>query len=149
MKKFLMIQVWRVQQIASIFSLIMLALTLTLQVNEYIEWRFSNTYMGIVLTLMVLAAIIMSAGYAWDRKLKMWREQIQVSVERNPYTTRKMTPKEIIGYENLWIPFLERNNQKAEADAYRKWITHEKKDPETLKNYEELRNWLGLPEWMG
>ena len=149
MKKFLMIQVWRVQQIAQISSIIMLALTLTLQVNSYIEWRFSNTYQGIILVLLLLATVILSAGYAWDRKLRMWREQVQVSVERNPYTTTKMTPKELIGYETIWIPFLEMHGFKAQADAYRKWIAHEKKDPETKKNLDALRTWLNLPEWKG
>lgn len=148
-KKYFMIVVWRTQQVAAIFSMIMLALTLTLQVNLYIEWRFSNSYIGIVLTLFVLATIILVAGYAWDKKLKMWREQVQVSVERNPYTTKKMTPKEIIGYETIWIDWLEDRGRKVEADAYRKWIAHEKRDLETLKNYLELRSWLGLPEWKG
>ena len=87
----------------------------------------------------------------------MWREQVQVSVERNPYTTKKMTPKEIISNETIWIPILQiladtlEGEEKEKAlktvKAYKKWIAHEKTDAETLKNLDELRSWLGLPEW--
>ena len=101
------------------------------------------------MTLMALAALMLFTGFLWDRKLKMWREQVQVSIERNPYTTTKMTPKEITGYELLWIPWLEERGRKAEADAYRRWVAHEKRDPETNKNYRALRHWLKLPEGGG
>ena len=105
-KKAAMIIYWRTQQIAAIFSMIMLALALTLQVNLYIEWRFSNTYIGIIITLFILAAIILFAGYVWDKKGRMWHEQSVVGVERNPFNVHKMAPKELVMYLKFHIPIL-------------------------------------------
>ena len=141
-KKYAMVIMWRTQQIAGLFTLVMLAINLSLQVNTYIEWRFSNSYIGICLTLWAIATVIYIAGYTWDKKAQMWRQQVQVSVERNPYTTTKMTPKEILNLEMLWIDWLEERGRKAEADIYRRWIAHEKEDPETYKNYKALKHWL-------
>ena len=158
-KKYFMIVYWRTQQIASIFTMILMAFTVSLQVNLYIEWRFSNSYIGILLSLFILAVIILLAGYAWDKRLKMWREQVQVSIERNPYATKKLTPKEIITHESIVIPILEHMADNARDGpsrrrfaqsviAYRRWIAHEKLDTETKKDSDELREWLNL-DWSG
>jgi len=115
-KKFFMILYWRTQQIAAIFSLIMLAIGVSLQVNFYIEWRFSNTYIGIILALSVLAAIILFAGYIWDKKGRMWHEQMVVSVERNPFNVHKMAPKEVVMYLIFHIPILNFISESTDDD---------------------------------
>ena len=115
-KKGAMIIYWRTQQIAAIFSMIMLALTLTLQVNLYIEWRFSNTYIGIIITLVILASIILFAGYAWDKKGRMWHEQSVVGVERNPFNVHKMAPKEAVMYLIFHIPILNFISESTDDD---------------------------------
>jgi hypothetical protein len=103
-KKFAMLTYWRTQQISQIFSTVMLAFTLALSLNLYIEWRFGNTYIGIVLTLIALGVIILVVGYLWDKKLKMWHEQSVVGVERNPFNMHKLATKEVFMYKRLWIP---------------------------------------------
>ena len=118
-KKGAMIIYWRTQQIAAIFSMIMLALTLTLQVNLYIEWRFSNTYIGIIITLVILASIILFAGYAWDKKGRMWHEQSVVGVERNPFNVHKMAPKEVVMYLKFHVPVLDFISESTYDDELR------------------------------
>jgi len=47
----------------------------------------------------------------WDLKMKMWRKQTAVNIERNPYAKEKLTAKDVFQYEFLWIPILEYNSQ--------------------------------------
>ena len=122
MKKWILVQFWRVQQIAMIASLSLLAVNLALTTNQYIEWRFSNSYIGTSIVIIVLAALIWTFGYLWDRKLKLWKEQMVVSIERNPYSTMHMTPKEVVSHVTIWIPWLRERGMVAEANIWQKIV---------------------------
>jgi len=122
MKKFILVQLWRIQQIGMVASLSLLALNLALTVNKYIEWRFSNSYMGTILILVTLAFIIWGFGYVWDKFLKLWKEQTVVSTERNPYSTIQMTPKEILAYTTIYIPWLKELGQHDSAELWQKIV---------------------------
>ena len=122
MKKWLLVQFWRVQQIAMLASLSLLAVNLALTANQYIEWRFSNSYIGTSIVIIVIAALIWTFGYIWDRKLKLWKEQMVVSIERNPYATKHMTPKEIATHITIWIPWLRERGKDAEADFWQRIV---------------------------
>ena len=104
LKKFVMVWVWRTQQVGSISTLLITAVTLTLTLSDKIVWRIGNTYAAILLTFGCLASLILGAGWGWDKKLQMWKEQNEVNVERNPYYLFKQTPKEVASYELLWFP---------------------------------------------
>ena len=101
-KKWLMLQMWRVQQVAQILTIGMLAVNLTLQIYPYMKWRegdfFATPYVGASLILLALVAGVWAFALIWDMRLKMWREQMTVAVEKNPFTKEKMTPKEIMVY---------------------------------------------------
>lgn len=133
MKKWLLVQLWRVQQIGMVASLSLLALNLSLTVNQYIEWRFSNSYIGTGIVLISLAAIIWSFGYVWDRKLKLWREQTVVSIERNPYSTMQMTPKEVVAHATIYIPWLRERGQEKAADLWQRIVDWNMLSDEKLK----------------
>jgi hypothetical protein len=129
-KKWFMLQMWRIQQVAQILTLTMLALNLTLTVYSYMEWRegtwFGTPYIGGTLILLGLAGGIWAFAFIWDMRLKMWREQMTVAVEKNPFTKEKMTPKEITMVHILWLPILERLGRddpkvKEYADALKVW----------------------------
>lgn len=141
LKKLIMIVLWRTQQIGQTASLVMLALTLALTVNAYIEWRFSNTYIGVVLTLTALVVFILIAGFIWDRKLRMWHEQSVVTAERNPFNMHKMTAKEIVHVSMLWVPFFTtRGGEMAElAERWKAWCSDQMaKDPQLRASVDEL-----------
>jgi len=109
-KKWFMLQMWRLQQIAQIVTIALLALNLALQIYGFMSWRgslFSTPYTGVPLLLLILAAIIWAIAIAWDTKMKMWREQMTVLAERNPYMREKMSTKELVFYALSWLPVLE------------------------------------------
>ena len=144
-KKLAMIELWRTQQISQPFSLVMLAITLALTLNAYIEWRFSNTYIGIIIALVTLVAIVLITGYLWD-KVRMWHEQSVVGVERNPFNMHKMAPKEIIMYLKFHIPilafiseFTKDDELKIVASDLKVWCNDQMtKDPNLRVSVDEL-----------
>jgi hypothetical protein len=136
-KKWLMLQMWRIQQVAQILTIAMLALNLTLTVYTYMAWRegtwFGTPYVGGAMILLALAAGIWVFAIIWDMRLKMWREQMTVAVEKNPFTKEKMTPKEITMVHIMWLPLLERAGKddpkaKKYADALRAWAQRSMKE---------------------
>ena len=141
-KKFFMVLMWRTQQIGLPTNIAMLAITLALQVNFYISWRFSHTYLGVLITLTGILTVILIAGLIWDTRLRMWHEQNVVMYERNPYNMHKMAAKEIVHMLCLWVPaFLDRGDQKARtlAEGWAAWCEDQMtKDPALRASVDEL-----------
>lgn len=155
-KKWFMLQMWRVQQIAQILSLVMLAITNALLLYGYMEWRegsfFSTPYIGVLLILLVIGGVIWIAAFIWDMKMRMWREQATVLVERNPYNKEKMTPKEIMIYNIVWLPIMDRLAKddpklKEAADALRAWMAKaSKEDVATIHDLETTLKYIGIED---
>ena len=152
MKKWFMLQVWRLQQVAQLLTILLLALNLSLQVWGYIKWRgefLSNPYIGVFLILLVLAAAIWSFAIIWDLRLKMWRDQMSVLVEKNPYMKEKFSPKEIAVYGMVWLPMLDHMAKsdpsiKEHADAMRKWLRRElTEDALAMKDIDDIFTYIG------
>jgi hypothetical protein len=126
-----------------IASLSLLALNLALTVNSYISWRFSNSYIGTMAILAILTLILWFVGFVWDRKLKLWKEQNVVSIERNPYSTIHMTPKEILSFNTIYIPWLKEHNPKS-AEMWQKIVDLNMNTSENLrKSVEEIERLYG------
>ena len=153
-KHWLMVQVWRVQQIGGILSLVLMAIADTVLITNSIVWRLGNYYLTVVLLLILLGSTILLCGWLWDKKAKMWREQMIVTVERNPYASLKLMPKEIIGYQVIYIPLMEfmaktdeknRESLLHNAEMYRGWIRDGfAQDPELGKKVDEMWAVLNL-----
>lgn len=120
-KKFIMLWLWRLQQIGPPVNTVMIALTLTLTITAYIHWRFTSTYIGFFVTFLALSCAIALFGWSWDR-VRMWHEQSVVTVERNPFFMHKMSPKELTVYKCLWIPLLREIGKDDLADGFTAWI---------------------------
>jgi len=151
-KKWFMLQVWRVQQIATILSLVMLAVTDALLVYDKVSWRsgvFETPYTGVVIILLAIGLVIWGVSIVWDLKLKMWREQMTVLVEKNPYNKERMASKEIVMYNLMWLPMLEHIGKqdpevKAAAQALRGWMRRiADEDPLVKKDIEEILEFMG------
>jgi|SRR3989339_49867 len=130
-KKWFMLQMWRVQQIAAILSLAMLAITDALLIYDKVSWRsgiFETPYIGATVLLVIIGLLIWGTSIIWDTRLRMWREQMTVLVERNPYAKEKMTAKELVHYRLIWLPML-------------KMI--EEADPKTKEYREKVEAWMG------
>jgi hypothetical protein len=146
-KKFLMKWVWRVQQIGAISTLVITSITLSLVVSNMLVHRIGNPYVSTLMAFGLLAGVIMTMGWFWDKKLQMWKEQNVVNVERNPYYMHKMTPKESLSYTHIWVPLLRTIAEKMDcpelhdtANAWDKWCKEQNaKDPVLNASVKELR----------
>jgi hypothetical protein len=152
LKKWFMLQVWRLQQVAAILTLVLLALNLAIQLYDKVSWRgglFENSYTAVPLIMLVLVAAIWGFSVFWDLRMKMWREQMSVTMERNPYAKEKMYAKEISGYAFFWLPVLENLGKtdpqaKAAADSLRSWINKALlEDPAAQAEWKELLEYIG------
>ncbi|MEW5748763.1 MAG: hypothetical protein AB1793_08300 [Candidatus Thermoplasmatota archaeon] len=154
-KKWFMLQMWRVQQIAAILSLVMLAITDALLIYDKVSWRegiFSTPYTGATVILLLIALAIWVISIVWDTRLKMWREQMTVLVEKNPFNKERMAPKEIVMYSLMWLPMLEsigRSDPKVRdaAVALREWVNKAaKEDPAISRDVGEILKFIDVKE---
>lgn len=152
MKKWFMLQVWRLQQVAQLLTIFLLALNLSLQVWGYVKWRgefLSNPYIGVFMILLALAAAIWSFAIIWDLRLKMWRDQMSVMIDKNPYMKEKFSPKEIALYATLWLPMLDFMAKsdpsiKERATFMRKWLKREMgEDALVAKDIDDILDYIG------
>lgn len=152
-KKWFMLQMWRVQQIAAILTIVLLAVSLSLQIYDYMSWRsglFSSPYTGALVIMLLLAAIIWGIAVVWDIRLKMWREQMTVLAERNPYMMEKMSAKELLMFGLVWLPILERVSKddpeaKRSVEVIKAWMRKvAKEDPRTLIDAEHVLDRVGV-----
>lgn len=153
-KKWFMLQVWRIQQVSAIVTIALLALSLALQLFNYVQWRLEgtvlyNSIVGVPLLLITIGLLIWGVSIWWDLRMRMWREQAQVLVERNPYTKEKMASKEILQYVMLWLPVLEtvsKDDPKIQTltVAFKDWIRKNvKNDPGLAQDLRELLAYMG------
>ena len=139
MKHWFMVQIWRLQQIAMMGSLILLVVNLGLTIYGYIEWRIPNPYIGLPVLIVTLLAIIWTAAWYYDRRLKLWREQMMVAVDRNPYAQDRLSPKETIQMEWMWIPLVSKADPKI-AELLKTWMkTEMAKYPDVKAQVEEIK----------
>jgi len=153
-KKWFMLQVWRLQQVAQILTLVLLAINLALQIFGLIKWRedslLSTSWIGVPMILLVLAALIYTFAIIWDLRLKMWRDQATVLVERNPYSKEKFSSKELALYSITWLPVMDRMGKddpkiKAAADGLRDWLRKAFKEDATLQaDLQEVIEHIGI-----
>jgi len=141
-KRYLMLQLWRVQQSMTLLSLILWAIVISLTALPIINpvWlRFLEDRFGIppnapgvvaltlVLIFLGVFAFLISVGLIYDKYLKLWREQLDVAYERNPYTREKLMVKEILLWRHMFLPSL-----RAEA----------KDSPEVQHEIEFMERWI-------
>ncbi len=148
-----MLQVWRLQQVAQVLTIVLLAITLSLQLYDYVRWRagplFETPYVGVPILLLILAIIIWCIAIYWDLRLKMWREQATVLIERNPYTKEKLTSKEIVVYGLMWLPIMEKmakdDPKLAEAvEIVKQWMKRvSEEDPNTIPGIKDIFDHIG------
>jgi hypothetical protein len=120
-KSFFLRWIWRIQQVAQVSTLVMMAISLTLQISGKIQWRFGSPYIPEIFTFSVLAFVLLSLGYIWDRKAQLWVEQGEIVVERNPYMTYHMTAKEIVSNLTMWIPLYRSTGNIESARVMEDW----------------------------
>ena len=135
LKKWSMRQYWRLQQSQSIISMGFWVILLTLNIWPYIRWRFEGdetllgipaTYWGFVSISAVVILFVMFVGWFYDHFLTLWKEHQNVILERNPFATYLLTPRDalIIGHlvTILRTQHPEDKEIQAQCDWMEKWI---------------------------
>jgi hypothetical protein len=155
-KKWFMLQVWRIQQIAQILSLVMLAITDALLIYDYSDGLMFNgeplipvRELGVLFVLFMIGITIWVVAIIWDLRLKMWREQATVLIDRNPYAKEKMTSKEITVYELVWFPIMERlakddPKMRESLEAMKRWVRLAAREQSVAVDARELMGHIGM-----
>jgi hypothetical protein len=143
---------WRLQQSQLIVSMILWAVLLTLTSYQYVGGSigefFGSVYLGLFFLFLIIFAFIILIGFAFDRILKLWKEQNIVVAHRNPYVKDRLYPKEIVLWRHMFLPILKKQEDsdpkvKQEIVFMEKWIERSMSvDPETRKEVEEVEAWV-------
>jgi len=151
-KKWFMLQLWRIQQVSQILTLVLLGITDSLLLWKNTQWRggvIANPYVGPVLILVTIGLVVWGFAIFWDLGLKMWREQSNVLVERNPYSKERLIAKEVFIYSLFYVPLFESlgkdDPKMAEiAQIFKKWLKKETDtDPVLLHDVREMFDYIG------
>lgn len=155
-KKALMIQLWRIQQSQSVISLFFWALTLAgVFYLNYFHPVFvslglpkSEVFLGTIILFFIIIVAFLVIGLIYDRILKLWVEQTDVSVERNPYSSGYLMPKDVIFWRRSTLPImreLARKDSSIQKDVefMEKWIeVSMDKQKGLADNVMKLEEWL-------
>ncbi|MBI4416890.1 MAG: hypothetical protein HY557_07900 [Euryarchaeota archaeon] len=87
------------------------------------------TIVGLLLLFLLFSGIILGIGFLYDRVLRLWREQMDVAYERNPYADDRLFRKERLQWEQFYLP-LARAMYKVSPD------------PEFKQAIERVENWV-------
>lgn len=153
LRKRAMIYFWRAQQSGAIISITLLGtLTAASLYHDFIKafthnyWVLGDSELGGVLVTMVLIFTgVFGVGYAFD-KLKFWKEQNIVTIERNPYGSYKLTAKEI-NWIRLWQAAANTANptpeQRQLAAHFDKWVERSLEEDAVLQaEVEAVDRWV-------
>jgi hypothetical protein len=143
LRKRAMIYLWRAQQSGSIISITLLGtLTAASIHNDYLREKTNNWGLGdknvlggVIITMMLVFAGVFLVGFVFDR-LKFWKEQSIVGVERNPYGSYKLNAKEIY-WIRIWSAAIAAGNPRPEQKQligfFDQWIARSMDDDPILR----------------
>jgi len=106
-RRFINIQIVKLQKIANVGSLILLILNISLTLNLYIEHRGIHPYIMIPLLFICIGLFILLCAHVYLKKLNMYRTQAEAERYFNPYQVYAIGPFEEMLYRYLWVPTLE------------------------------------------
>lgn len=148
-----MVYLWRAQQSGAIINILLLGtLTAASLYRLYLKDYFDNfgfppeqELPGVLITMFLIFASVFGIGFAFDR-LKFWKEQNIVGIERNPYGSYKLTAKEI-HWIRLWSAAVMAGSpgpQQRELVAhFEKWIARSVEEDSVLKaEVEAVGRWV-------
>jgi len=134
-KKWFMRQFWRAQQSQTIISLFFWATTLSLLIFARIEhrWDANAKWYGIpysyitMLSLFIgVGVFVLMIGWFYDNVFALWKEHQNVMIERNPFATYQLTPRDsmIIGQLAQIMALLSPGDDKVktQSDWFVDWV---------------------------
>ena len=106
-RRWINIQIVKLQQVASVGALLLMILSNALIINQYIVWRGIHPYVGITLVFVGLLVLVLFLAHIYIRMLEMNRTQKRAELELNPYAVYAFGPFEEVLWRTLHIPTLE------------------------------------------
>jgi len=122
-KKFLMTLVWRISQTGPLLSLFFWSTALAGIFWPIVGITSGNqlgplgvllrwlgvpldriTVVGLLILFLLFAAFILVVGLLYDRRFKLWREQMEIAVDRNPYADDRLLHKEQLQFAQFYLP---------------------------------------------
>ena len=114
---------------------------------------FDPTAPGFVAVTLIFLFLVVFAGLflfgvVYDKYLRLWREQLDVMVEKNPYAREKLTPKEILTWRYIYLPAMrlsgpDNPNTSKEIDFVEKWVAVTvAADTNIRRAVEEAERWI-------
>ncbi len=123
LRKFTMTQIWRITQTGPFLSLFFWGAALAgifwpivgqAQPTPGPLWVFVHdtlgisadrtTLVGLSLLFVFFSGLILLIGFVYDRVLKLWREQMDIAMERNPYAEDRLLRKEVMQWDQFYLP---------------------------------------------
>lgn len=156
-KKYLMVQIWRIQQSQAIISLFFWGLTLAgIFYPTYFHQHFvslglvrqSDYFLGTMILFLVIIVAFLLMGFIYDRSLKLWREQTDVAIERNPYSVERLQPKEIVQWMRCSVAIMKELAKtdgaiQKDIEFMEKWIAKSLAErPDVRASVEGLEKWV-------
>ena len=152
-RKRAMIYLWRAQQSGAIINIMLLGtLTAATLYRQYLKAYFGNygfpesqELPGVIITMMMIFVAVFGVGFIFDR-LKFWKEQSIVGVERNPYASYKLSAKEVY-WIKIWLASIASGSPNAEqkrlAELYEAWIRRSvDEDPILKAEVDAVEKWI-------
>ncbi|TLZ55068.1 MAG: hypothetical protein E6K17_06540 [Methanobacteriota archaeon] len=153
-KRFLMTQIWRIQQSYALLSLVLWGIVIALTANPlllpYLQHNLGvdPTAPGVVAGTLVLVfigvfALLFVFGVVYDKYLHLWRDQLDVTYDRNPYAREKLMVKEILVWRHMFLPAMQATassdpKTRKEVAFMEKWIERSlAADPNIRRSVEE------------
>lgn len=162
-----MLQLWRFQQSQAILGLVLWASLLTLTAYPILAGPIfgflgsfgiaADTRGAVALALGIIfvsiAAALFLFGLVYDKVFRLWREQTDVLVDRNPYTRERLTAKEILTWRHMFLPALQASSARnpdrpnnpdlvSHIAFMEDWIARSLDDPRTRRAVEETQEWI-------
>ncbi len=140
-KKWFMRQFWRAQQSQTIISLLFWATTLTLLLFDRLEssnpeWGRAGSELipGLPTAYAIMGSLFISVGlmvlfigWVYDHIFALWKEHQNVILERNPFATYLLTPRDalIIGHLSSLLRAQHPDDERiqAQCDWMEKWVS--------------------------
>ena len=110
-------------------------ITLTLLIWPYVEWRIPQgasvagipaTYIGLTTIAAIVMVSVLLVGYIYDQFLALWKEHQNVIIERNPFSTYLLAPRDalIVGQLNQIMLALHPEDERVKTQHawFEEWL---------------------------
>jgi len=106
LRRFTNIQIIKLKKVASVGSLILLILNLSLTIYPFIEHRNIHPYIAVPSLFLMITLIVLLLAHIYLKWLDMYRTEAEAEKYYNPYSVYAFGPWEEMMFRNLWIPLL-------------------------------------------